>query len=199
MGGKPDERPILDAWIATTVANQRVKLCDGQRLPQQARACVIGWKPPDWKQWQGTSPIDALIDLQLMGGGLIYRRLFQLGQYRSVEIPVAAYSQMTVFVNCPQSGWEMRAFASSEAANEARHEPVVYVQELTGTLERAVPFGAKSVTAAVNDGAWTWRAYSGGVAVPITNALTGGTPATVKGTTFQNSVSPLAISWEIDL
>lgn len=199
MTGRADQRPVLDFWSKPTVANQRVVLCDGQRLISQAKALIIGWRPPNWKDWNGTSPIDALIEVDLMGAGLVYRRQFQLGQYRSVEIPVGAYSQLSVAATCPQSGWELRAFVSSEPANEARHEPVVLVQTLGGAVELAVPFGARSVTAAVNDAGWTWRAYAGGLAVPIANALTGGTPATVKGTTFQNSVSPLNISWEIAL
>lgn len=195
---RADQRPVLDFWPKVTVANQRVVLCDGQRLREQARALVIGWKPPNWKEWNGESSVDAVIDLQMLGAGMVYRRLFNLGQYRSVEIPTAAYSQVSIFATCVESGWELRAFVASERANEGRHEPVVYAQFITGTAQRAVPFGAKSVTAAVNDPGWTWRAYTGGP-VAIANALTGATPATVKGTTYQNSVTPLSLSWEIEL
>lgn len=208
-------RRNLKAWDKVTIHNQAVNVGDGialpelgelllfadgveVRLPSRARTLLIGYQAPS-VDWPTTSGGDLLFDVRLRGDGIVYRRLFNLERWRTVQLACEPFTDAQIFVTDktsapPGSGLRARVVASDGPAHPGLVERVRYGQTVIAANDQITPYGAQSLTPRAADAGFQWNL--GGETIPV--VLTGGAARAILGTSF-NTSAPNFLIWEITL
>ena len=208
-------RRNLKAWHKLTIRDEAVNLSDGialpelgepllfvggveVRLPSRARTLLIGYDAPG-VTWPSTSGGDLLFDVRLRGDGIVYRRLFNLERWRTVQLACEPFTDAQIFVTdktsaAPGSGLKARVVASDGPAHPGLVERVRYGQSVLAANDQITPYGAQSVTPRAADAGFQWNL--GGETIPV--ALTAGATRAILGTSF-DAGAPNFLIWEITL
>jgi len=205
----------LKAWHKLTIRDEAVNLSDGialpelgepllfvggveVRLPSRARTLLIGYDAPS-VSWPSTSGGDLLFDVRLRGDGIVYRRLFNLERWRTVQLACEPFTDAQIFVTDktsapPGSGLKARVVASDGAAHPGLVERVRYGQTIVAANDQITPYGAQTLTPKAADGLFRWN-LSGDF---ITAPLLAGSARPILGTSF-NASAPNFYVWDITL
>lgn len=205
----------LKAWQKDTIRNEAVNVGDGIALPElgeplvfvdrvrvelpsRARTLLIGYQAPS-ANWPTISGGDLLFDVRLRGEGIVYRRLFNLERWRTVQLACEPFTDAQIFVTDktsapPGSGLKARVVASDGPAHPGLVERVRYGQTVIAANDQITPYGAQSLTPRAADAGFQWNL--GGETIPV--ALTGGATRAILGTSFDTG-APNFLIWEITL
>ena len=205
----------LKAWQKGTIRNEAVNVGDGiarpelgeplvfvdcvrVELPSRARTLLIGYQAPS-VDWPTISGGDLLFDVRLRGDGIVYRRLFNLERWRTVQLACEPFTDAQIFVTdktstAPGSGLKARVVASDGPAHPGLVERVRYGQSVIVANDQITPYGAQSMTPRAPDASFRWNL--GGDF--INTALTAGAARAILGTSF-NTSAPNFLIWEVTL
>lgn len=167
-------------------------------LPSRARTLLIGYQAPS-VDWPTISGGDLLFDVRLRGEGIVYRRLFNLERWRTVQLACEPFTDAQIFVTdktstAPGSSLVARVVASDGPAHPGLVERVRYGQSIVAANDQITPYGAQTLTPRAADPSFRWNL--GGDF--INAALTAGAARPILGTSF-NTSAPNFFIWEITL
>lgn len=205
----------LKPWQKDTIRDEAVNVSDGIALPElgeplvfvdrvrvelpsRARTLLIGYQAPG-RDWPTISGGDLLFDVRLRGEGIVYRRLFNLERWRTVQLACEPFTDAQIFVTDktsapPGSGLKARVVASDGPAHPGLVERVRYGQAVVAANDQITPYGAQTLTPKAADGLFRWN-LSGDF---ITAPLLAGSARPILGTSF-NASAPNFYVWEITL
>lgn len=207
--------PYLDDNTQTADSTAWVCVVDGAKpLPEHTRTVIIGQLTgrEAWTDWDGEASGDVALDILLRCDTHELRRTVLLPRYGAIELPVAAYTDLTVWARDAGNesttlppepvNTQFRVTYSEEYANPARRQfGQWFWRASTAALARrfAVPYGARRVWATVADSGFKWFLSGGLDTQPIPQSLTPLVPYDVIGTRFEVSGANQVLIWEIEL